>query len=222
MDILLILVGLALLLVLLTMLTVTLYFAYTQVRRKGYSPPAAAMTLALAACAGVAVGAYWIAAFPAQLTNLQIFVYAFYLPMLATAGVAASAMVLLPTRAARTFGERRPGFPFERVGRAVMGLGILAAAAAIVASLTHHLASQQLSRALNLVAGFVIPTGLYFVYLARRTQAPSLPTVLERDARAVALYLRAFNQESQFVWTDSVRLWGFRSGAPPGSSKEGL
>lgn len=193
-----ILIGFALLLVLVTAVSVFLFFAYMRVRRKGYAPPAAAAVLASSLAAGVAVCAYWLAMSPTKATNLQIFLYVFYLPLLIAAGIAALAMVSLPERGARTFGERRPGFPFERIGQSVIGLGVVAAAAAVIASISHHLNFEQLSRALMIVAGFVVPSGLFFVYLARRTQAPSLNAVLERDTRAVALYLRAFNQESQF------------------------
>jgi hypothetical protein len=128
--------------------------------------------------------------------------------MVVAAGVAALAMVSLPARGARTFGERRPGFPFERIGQGVIGLGVLAGAAVVAASISHHLNFDQLSRALMIVVGFIVPLGLYFIYLGRRTQVPSLNTVLEHDTRAVALYLRAFNQESQFFLIGAKSKYG--------------
>lgn len=207
-EILFILIGFALLLVLVTAVSVFMYVAYGHVRSKGYTPPAAASMLATSLAAGIGVAAYWLAAGPTKATNLQIFLYVFYLPMVVAAGVAALAMVSLPARGARTFGERRPGFPFERIGQCVIGLGVLAGAAAVVASVSHHLNFEQLNRALMIVVGFVVPLGLYFIYLARRTQAPSLNAMLEHDTRAVALYLRAFNQESQFFLIGPKRKYG--------------
>jgi hypothetical protein len=192
-ELLFILIGFALLLVLVTAVSVFMYVAYGHMRRKGYAPPAAATMLATSLAAGIAVSAYWLAASPMKATNLQMFLYVFYLPMVVAAGVAALAIVSLPERGVRTFGERRPGFPFERIGQGVIGLGVLAGAAAVVASISHHLNFEQLSRALMIVVGFVVPVGLYSIYLARRTQAPSLSIVPEHDTRAVALYLRAFN-----------------------------
>src|SRR6478609_4953464 len=95
-EILFILIGFALLLVLVTAVSVFMYFAYAHVRRKGYTPPAAASMIALSLVAGIAVSAYWLAASPSKATNLQIFLYVFYLPMVVAAGVAALAMVSLP------------------------------------------------------------------------------------------------------------------------------
>lgn len=198
MDVILILLEFAMTLALVAVLSVALYFAYSRLRLKGYPPPAAGLTLALCLVAGIALGAWRMAGIPEPVSNLQLFVFAFYLPMAATAVFAGLATVMLPARGVRSFGARRPGFPFDLVGRGLVGLGVLGAVAAFVASVFFNLAVEQLGRALTLVVGFVIPSGLYFVYLGRRTQVVTAPVWLDPGTGALSLYLRAFNQESQF------------------------
>lgn len=189
---------LALLLGLVVALSAFMHFAYARIRHKGFQPPAAALFLALGLAAGAAAGACFLAGAPAPISNTRLFLYAFYLPILATTAATAALVVALPGRSARRFGERHADFPFARVGQGVIAAGILAATSALFGSLYYGWEFEQLARALTLVGGFIVPLGLYFLYLARRAQAPPLPAVIAQHARSPALYLRAFNQESQF------------------------
>ena len=175
-----------------------MYGAYMRSRRKVFSPPATALVLVAASVLGIATT---VRLFPKDSSRDNIhlfFLWSFGIPLLLSVAVTTVAVLALPTRNARVFGARRTAFPFASVGQALVGLAGLVTLGTIVAAFRYDVEWAQIQRVLTLALGFLLPIGLYSIHLQRRLQAPPLAEVLKTDTRPPVLYLRAFNQESQF------------------------
>jgi hypothetical protein len=174
--------------------------------RLGYRAPAAALVLLLGAGGGIVAT---VIRHPPNTVGFRSFVDLFWLTWLSAAAVTASILLVLPRRQVRTFGNRRPGFPFAKAGQVLIAAAMIFAAVVIASSLRGALGRRQLAGGLALAFGFLVPTGRYLVRLGRRADATA-----SADQGAVealdhpVLYLRAFNQEGQFFAIRSAAEYG--------------
>jgi len=179
---------------------------YVRTRRKGYRPPAATLVL----LAGVAIGilaTYFIAARLQEGGLLFLFVV-FWAPVLVTAGAVALMTSLLPRRNPRVFGTRRPRFPFALAGKTLIGLAVLVCLFSIVWVIMGRAESELITKSLNLVI-LACAFGGGLMFLGRRVKAPvALEEIEQKDPRAAVLYLRPFNQESQWFVTGPKSRYG--------------
>lgn len=173
-----------------------LYATYTRVRRKGYSPPTTALILTGGMALGVAFAIYLYPAEPAQNIHL-FFLYTFFVPLILMVVLWVISIRLLPLRQTRIFGVRAARFPFVKVGYIIIAIAVIVSAIGIMGLLIGR-GISTLINALVLAWGFLFPTALYCFHLDRQRNAPGVLEVLEQDPRKPVLYLRAFNQESQF------------------------
>jgi hypothetical protein len=173
------------------------YLGYSQARKKGCRPPAAFAVL-LAGCALGIAGAVVLA--PTEKpTHFLLFLWiSFGVPLLLSAVAVAIIIMSLPHRTLRYFGEQRVRFPIRRFGQALLVLGVLLILTFIAGAVLH-------GKPLPVVLALALPCGIAFCWIGlmlllseRRLHAPSLEQFFRDDPRPPVLYMRAFNQESQF------------------------
>jgi Sel1 repeat len=170
--------------------------AYRTARRKGYKPPAALLFILSGWALGISAT---ILRRPANSTSYQFFIDFFWLPLLFAAVATAILLFIAPRRQLRVFGERRVRFPFIRAGQVLIAFGGLVCAIAVFLWATGKRELSLVVNALTLTFAFLVPTGFYLMRRGRRLQTTgSFDQLLVQDSRAPVLYLRAFNQESQF------------------------
>lgn len=175
--------------------SVVLFFTYRQARKKGYRPPAASLVLVAGGALGVAGT---VARAPGNTTNFALFLWSFFwVPLLLSAAAMGIILLVLPQRPARVFGERRVSFPFRRVGQALIVLAVLLVPFIGVMILRGLAQPSTLGSSVSLAIMLTV-AGLYLIRRGRRVHMPALEDVLRDDPRPPVLYLRAFNQESQF------------------------
>lgn len=105
---------------------------------------------------------------------------------------------ILPKRNPRVFGRRRPRFPFVTTGLALIAVGVLVCVYSFISWGMGKVSGSVATDSLG-VLGIAIAFGGYLVFLGRRVRAPkSLEEVAQTDPRQPVLYLRPFNQESEF------------------------
>ncbi len=175
-----------------------MYAVYTRSRRKGYTPPLVALILTASWALGVAVG---VRVIPGALPREDVhafFLHIFFLPLLLSLAISTLAMLALPVRSARAFGARSVGFPLVTGGRSLIAIAALISLGAVIGTIGYGWKISLAVRALILAWGFLVPLGLYWLRLARRLKEPSVSEIIATDGRAPVLYLRPFNQESQF------------------------
>ena len=179
---------------------------YGSARRLGYRPVGAAMVMIAGGASGVVAT---IVRHPPNSTGLQFLVDFFWLTWLSAVVVTAIILLVLPRRQLRTFGNRRPGFPFARIGQLLVVAGLLLSTVVIAWSVRGSMDSGQAVAGLALAAGFLLPTGRYLQRLGRRadSEATSDQYGVERLEHPV-LYLRAFRQEGQFFTIRAASEYG--------------
>jgi hypothetical protein len=170
--------------------------AYRSARSKGYKPPAAVLLMLAAWAVGITAT---ILRQPPNSVGYRLFVDFFWLPLLFSAAAAAILVFIAPRRQLRAFGERRVRFPFVRAGQVVIGLGFPVCGIAVFLWASGRREFSLVEKSLTLELAVLAPTGVYLILRGRRLEtAPSLDQRLARDHRPPVLYLRSFNQESQF------------------------
>jgi len=173
---------------------VALFFFYRQTRKKGYRPVVASAVL----LAGGVAGTIGTLAVPAHPISLASFLWSyFWVPLLLSSAAIALLVLILPRRQVRVFGERRVRFPFRRAGQSLIGLGVLLPLVTGVMCLRGLAAASSFSKSFGLTAMLVM-AGQYLLRRGRSVRLPSVEEALRKDPRPPVLYLRAFNQESQF------------------------
>ena len=109
---------------------VAVYWSYSQVRRKGYRPPAAIFIVLVGMAAGVA-GAFALK--PGNAWNAPtIFWHVIGVPMVLATAALGVLVLILPRRKARVFGERRTHFPFPSLGRLLQVLAVSVVVLAVI------------------------------------------------------------------------------------------
>lgn len=175
--------------------SVVLFFTYRRARKKGYSPPAVSLVL-LAGCALGVAGT--VALHPQNTTSMPLFLWSFFwVPLLLSAAAMGVILLALPRRPVRVFGERRVRFPFRPLGQGLIVLGVLQVLFIAVMVMRHVAEPSTLGSSVSLVFMLML-AGLYLIQRGRSVHMPELEEVLSADLRPPVLYLRAFNQESQF------------------------
>lgn len=179
---------------------------YGSARRLGYRPIGAAMVMIAGGASGVVAT---IVRHPPNSTGFQFLVDFFWLTWLSAVVVTAIILLVLPRRQLRTFGNRRPGFPFARIGQLFVVAGLLLSTVVIAWSVRRSMDSAQAVAGLALAAGFLLPTGRYLQRLGRRADAEATSDQygVERLEHPV-LYLRAFRQEGQFFTIRAASEYG--------------
>ena len=169
---------------------------YESARRLGYSPPAAAGVVLAGGVAGVTAT---IIRNPPNSTSFKFFVDFFWLTWLFAAAVTAIILFALPRRQRRTFGNRRPGFPFAKAGQLLFAAALLLLAFTTVLAARGSAAPGQIAAGCAFAVAFLIPTGGYLVRMGRRADAEaSSDRYGAEELHSPVLYLRAFKQEGQF------------------------
>jgi hypothetical protein len=163
--------------------------AYARVRRKGYSPPAAAFVL-LAGASASAICFYFallksaLSQWPAALD----FTLTFWLPTLIFVAATALIFLVLPRRNPRMSGKRRPRRLLIGIGLGLFGIGIFI----VVWALWKGIDSRDPFKLMVILAGL----GSALVRLGTRARSTvSIEEATSADTRAPVLYLRAFRQE---------------------------
>jgi len=170
---------------------------YSSVRRIGYGPPGAAGVLLVSASVGIAST---IIRQPPNSTSYRFFVDFFWATWLFAVATTTVLVLLLPHQPLRTFGTRRPTFPFVRVGQLLIASAWLVAALVIV---------WRAEAGLALAFGFLMPTGAYLVRRGRSVEADAATDVHDIETLDhPVLYLRAFNQERQFFAIGAAAEYG--------------
>jgi hypothetical protein len=176
--------------------SVAIYWSYTRARRKGYRPPGATLIVLLGIAAGISAT---VALHPQNTTSVPLFLWRFFwLPMLLSAAALELLVLILPRRTVRVFGERKTHFPFRGLGRL---LKITAVASVVLVAIAWMSHSSDFSGFLKSVTfGTALwAAGAYLIRRGKEQQhVPPLEDALQADPRPPVLYLRAFNQESQF------------------------
>jgi len=169
---------------------------YGSARRLGYQPLGAAIVVFAGGASGVIAT---VLRHPPNSPGFRFFVDFFWLTWLFAVAVTAIILLVLPRRPRRTFGNRRPGFPFARIGQLLVVVAVLLSIVIIAASARGSMRSSQAGAGLALAFGFLLPTARYLQRLGRRAdmEATSDQYGVERLEHPV-LYLRAFKQEGQF------------------------
>jgi hypothetical protein len=181
-------------------------FTYRQGRKKGYQPPAASSFV----LAGFAIGiAATIALNPADTGSIPLFLWRFFwIPVLISIAAMLLLILILPRRQTRRFGERHSRFPFRRVGQALIVLAVLIPLViAWMVFVVHRAAPRSFSSSVTLGFMFAL-AGRYLIRRERSLHMPAMEEVLEKDQRPPVLYLRAFNQESQFFIMGTKEKYG--------------
>jgi hypothetical protein len=169
---------------------------YDSARRLGYHAPGALLVVLAGATAGVVVT---VIRHPPNSTGFRFFVDFFWLTWLSAAAVTALILLVLPRRQVRTFGSRRPGFPFARTGQLLIAAALILSIVVITWSLRGSIDGRQVAAGLALAFGFLVPTGRYLVRFGRRAEAEASADQSQvEELDHPVLYLRAFNQERQF------------------------
>jgi hypothetical protein len=155
--------------------------------------------VSLVLLAGCALGvAGTVAVHPQNTTSMPLFLWSFFwVPLLLSAAAMGVLLLLLPRRKVRVFGERRVRFPFRRLGQGLIALGALQVLLIGVAVVRGATEGSTLGSSVSLAIMLTL-AGLYLIRRGRSVQMPALEDVLRADPRPPVLYLRAFNQESQF------------------------
>lgn len=173
---------------------VALFFFYRQTRKKGYRPVAASAVL----LGGGVAGTIGTLAVPAHPTSMAFFLWSyFWVPLLLSCAAMGLLVLILPRRQLRISGERRVRFPFRRAGQSLIGLGVLLPLVIGVMCLRGRVAPSSFGSSIALTA-MLVAAGKYLLQRDRSKRLPSVEEVLRKDPRPPVLYLRAFNQESQF------------------------
>src|SRR5271169_1667219 len=175
--------------------SVLIYWSYRQARKKGYRPPAAALILLVGISAGIAAT---VALHPENTTSIPLFLWRFFwVPTLLSGAALALLVFILPRRTVRVFGERKSHFPFRGLGRV---LKVLAVIVVVLVGFAWLSRAAKPSTFFQTVAFAVAlwAAGRFLVREAQTQHVPPLDEVFKADQRAPVLYLRAFNQESQF------------------------
>ncbi len=94
-------------------------------------------------------------------------------------------------RSARVFGERHVQFPFRRLGQTLIILAVVLVPLVVLTN------PAVIGRMISLGV-ILISSGLYLIRRERTIHTSPLEEILRDDPRPPVLYLRAFNQESQF------------------------
>jgi hypothetical protein len=171
-------------------------------RRSGYHAPGASTVLLVSACAGILTT---LVRSPPNSAGFRFFVDFFWLTWLFASATTAALLLVLPRRATRTFGNRRPRFPFARAGQLLIAAAWMLIALTIGWRLRDSITSTQLFNGIALAVGVLVPTGRYLVRKGRRVEVEA-----SSDANAIealddpVLYLRAFAQERQFFFIASA------------------
>jgi hypothetical protein len=179
---------------------------YQSARRKGYRAPGAATVLLVGACTGVAST---VIRNPRNSTTYRFFVDFFWLALFWAVAATAIVLLLLPRKQVRTFGSRRPRFPFVRAGQLLIAAAWIVFALTVAWRIGGTIDSTAFTKGLLLTFGFLVPTGRYLVRMGRRAEAEA-----SSDAYAVeavdhpVLYLRAFNRERQFFAIGTAAEYG--------------
>ena len=156
---------------------------------------------------GIALATYL---YPANLDTENIprfFLHSFLVPLVLMAGLWLISVRFLPLRETRTFGVRRPRFPFVKAGYVLIAVALAVSVLGLAGLLTGR-GLSVLVNALGLAWGFIFPAALYCFHLDKRVKTSSALAVLEEDSRKPVLYLRAFNQESQFFVIGPIGKYG--------------
>jgi hypothetical protein len=202
-DILLMLISLPALILACALWTVV---GYGSARRLGYGPVGAAMVVFAGGASGVIAT---IVRDPPNSPGFRFLVDFFWLTWLFAVAVTAIIILVLPRRQHRTFGNRRPGFPFARIGQLLVVFALLLSIVVITGSVRGSMKAPQASAGLALAIGFLLPTARYLQRLGRRAdrEATSDQYGVERLEHPV-LYLRAFKQEGQFFAIRAANEYG--------------
>jgi len=186
--------------------TVAVFSTYRQARKKGYQPPAASAFVV----AGFAVGIAGIIALnPANTGSMLVFLSRFFwIPVLFSSAAMFLLVLIFPHRQTRRFGERHVRFPFRRVGQALMALAVLVPLViAWMVYVVHRAAPRSFPSAVSLGCMFAL-AGRYLIRRERTVHTPPMDEALEEGQRLPVLYLRAFNQESQFFIMGTKERYG--------------
>jgi hypothetical protein len=106
-------------------------------------------------------------------------------------------VLVLPRRTARVFGQRHIHFPFRALGWLAKILAVVLVALVALAWLTK--AATLATMLQTATFGVALWSGgQYLIRQARDLHAPPAEEVIHEDPWPPVLYLRAFNQESQF------------------------
>lgn len=200
-----------------------IYWSYLHARKKGYRPPAAAVI----AVVGVAAGIAGTVALHIQNTTGTKFLWLMmWVPLLLSTAALGILVHILPQRTVRVFGERRSRFPLRVLGWFLKVVGVLIVALVALTLVSGAAAFSALAPALPI--GIILwATGRYLIREAKSLHAPPPAEVLKTDQRAPVLYLRAFNQETQFFVMGTKGVYGkwaksFHAEIATGGQKIGL
>jgi hypothetical protein len=169
---------------------------YESAKRLGYGPLSAASVVLAGGVTGITAT---IIRNPPNSTSFTFFVDFFWLTWLCAAAVTAILLLALPRRQRRTFGNRRPGFPFAKAGQLLFAAALLLLAFTITWAVRGSATTSEVAAGCTIAFAFLTPTGSYLVRLGRRVDAEAssdLYGVEKLDSPV--LYLRAFKQEGQF------------------------
>ena len=185
--------------------SVILYWSYSRARRKGYRPPGAALIVLLGIAAGIGATA---ALHPEGTPSVALFLWRFfYQPLLLSAAALAILVFVLPRRTTRVFGARKTHFPFRGLALFLKITAVLSVVITAIAWLSHRTDFSHFMSAVTFgIASWA--AGVYMIRRGKEQQAPPLPEALQADPRPPVLYLRAFNQESQFFIIGTKREYG--------------
>jgi hypothetical protein len=169
---------------------------YLRARRKGYRAPSAALVPLCGSAAGIF--ATYILAGKLPRRSYAVPLLGMWSLVFCSALAMWFLIRIMPKRNPRVFGRRRPRFPFVTSGWALIAVGVLVCVFSFISWSNGKVSSSVATDSLG-VLGVAMAFGGYLVFLGRRVRAPkSLEEVAQTDPRQPVLYLRPFNQESEF------------------------
>ncbi|MEP6948773.1 MAG: hypothetical protein ABI863_05850 [Ginsengibacter sp.] len=204
METIVILLFLAILIIIFAGLGLLIFYLYLKIRRKGYQPPFVTLITFLSFGIGITVA---LLILPSSNKNIFIFLD-ISIPCLLTGISMATFALILPKRNARQFGERKRKFPFAMVGTGIIAIGILIILFVLYSWKSFGWEFLKLIQMISAVLTLLLPLSLYFFYLETRKKVHSLRTVNDLNNKPPVLYLRAFNQESQYFAVGPVEEYG--------------
>ncbi|MEP7317853.1 MAG: hypothetical protein ABI921_03905 [Panacibacter sp.] len=181
-----------------------IFYLYQKIKRKGYEPPVATLLTVLSVGIGISAAIIFLSS-----DNTTIFIFIdIAVPLLLSALLMTIIALLIPQKNVRKFGERKTKLSFIILGRAVIVTGILLILYAIYRWIMYGWQSSHFIETGSVVLMVLIPLSGYFFYLEKRKNAYSMTAVLANSKKPSVLYLRSFNQESQYFVVGAKEKYG--------------
>ena len=169
---------------------------YLRARRKGYRAPSAVLVPLIGSAGGILAAYILIGELPPR--SLAVPFVLIWGAVIVAALLMWFLITVMPKRNPRVFGRRHPRFPFVTTGWALIAAGVLVCVYSFVAWVIGKAPSSVAPDSLGAL-GFASVFGGYLIHVGRRVHgAKSLEEVAQTDPRQPVLYLRPFNQESEF------------------------